>query len=104
MDELIPEVKAKIDAYHQTKQGLQRSLRCTNSLRVINLLNNNDYRVEFKIAEKANVLPWTPCSDKLKYTMEREGVMGLLTELTNSLRIFYYTGDLDAIVPITGTV
>ncbi len=36
--------------------------------------------------------------------MEREGVAGLLTELTNSLRIFYYTGDLDAIVPITGTV
>ena len=36
--------------------------------------------------------------------MEREGVIGLLPELTKSLKVFYYTGDLDAIVPITGTV
>lgn len=36
--------------------------------------------------------------------MEREGTIGLLPELIKSLKIFYYTGDLDGIVPITGTV
>ena len=32
-------------------------------MRVINILNNNDYRAAFNIPEKANDLPWTPCSD-----------------------------------------
>jgi serine carboxypeptidase-like clade II len=37
--------------------------------------------------------------------MEREASYGYLPELVKSgLRIFYYSGDLDAIVPITGTI
>ena len=37
--------------------------------------------------------------------MQREDSYGLLPELIKSgIRIFYFSGDLDAIVPITGTV
>lgn len=37
--------------------------------------------------------------------MEKDASYGLLADLAKSgLRIFYYSGDLDAIVPITGTI
>jgi serine carboxypeptidase-like clade 2 len=50
-------------------------------------------------------LKWTPCSDVINYTVESSQTYTILPGLAKAgLKIFYYSGDVDAIVPITGTI
>lgn len=57
------------------------------------------------VNELNDTLPWTPCSDYIQYTVEPLATYYTLTNLVKAgLKIIYYSGDNDAIVPIQGTL
>jgi hypothetical protein len=53
----------KLNNYHRTSQGLKHTLRCTDAIGPLTLLNANEYRAELKVEDNNKTLFWTPCSD-----------------------------------------
>lgn len=57
--------------------------------------------------ESYESLKWTPCSDAVNssYSMESRAAFTTLPNLVKyGLKIYYYSGDFDAMVPIQGTI
>ena len=86
------------------KPGLKHTLRCSDSIGSLLLFNLNENRAPLHIKQENDTLQWTTCSDTLDYTINPEGSYYLYNGLIKAgLKVLVYSGDADAMVPITGT-
>lgn len=80
-------------------------MRCTDSIGSMVLFNKDEYREPLHINIDNETLQWTTCSEVLNYTVNPEGSYYIYPILIKAgLKVLVYSGDADAIVPITGTV
>lgn len=68
------------------------------------LFNSDENRAALHL-ESNETLKWTPCSDVISYTIESSATYyDILPLVRYGLKIHYFSGDFDAMVPIQGTL
>ena len=87
--------------------GLGGELDCDDSLGAFEFFNDENIRIHLHVDRFGFIKRWYPCSQEVedKYVMNKNASYHLYPILMKAgYRIWVYSGDVDADVPITGTI
>lgn len=88
------------------EQANNNSAPCADQIGILTLLNNDTLRSAFNIGLNSSALPWYMCSDAVgnAYTSNANASVWIYDILTKFYKVWVFSGDTDACVPITGTM
>ena len=88
-------------------QALRGDLDCDDSKGAFEFFNDNNVRVHLNLQRFGFIKRWYPCNDEVEkhYVMDENATYQLYPVLMRAgYKIWVYSGDVDADVPITGTL
>ena len=88
-------------------QALRGDMDCDDSQGAYDFFNDNNVRVHLNVQRFGFIRRWYPCNDEVEkqYVMDENATYSMYPILMKAgYKIWVYSGDVDADVPITGTL